>query len=70
MELLYAVACGGHHAFDLVVFALGDGEQQYSGRFEHRIGGGYGFVVIVKQNAVFQGGAQGFVCVVFECHAV
>ena len=66
----HAVAGGGHHAFYLVVFALGEGEQQAARVFQFGCGGGYGFVVVVQQHALAQGGAQAFVGRVFECDAV
>ena len=70
VQLGDAVASGGYHAFDLVVFAFGDGHQQGGGRLQYGFLRGNGFVVVVQQHAVFQAAAQGVVGGVFERDAV
>ncbi len=70
MKVLHAVAGGGDHAFDLVVFSFGNGQQQGGRVFQNGIGGTNGFVFVVEQHAVFQGFAERFSCGVFERYFV
>ena len=70
MQGFHAVAGGGHHAFYLVVFALGEGEQQAVRIFQFGCGGGYGFVVVVQQHALAQSSTQAFAGRVLERGAV
>ena len=70
MQGFHAVAGGGHHAFYLVVFALGEGEQQAVRVFQFGRGSGYGFIIIVQQYALAQGSTQAFAGRVLERGAV
>ena len=56
--MFHAVACGGHHAFDLVVFAFADGQNQRVRIVQFGGLGGHGFVVVVQQHAGLQLGAE------------
>ena len=53
MEMFDAIAGGGDHAFDLMIFAFGNGHQQGGRVFQNGFGGADGFVVIVQQDTVF-----------------
>ncbi len=70
VKMLHAVACGGDHPFDLVVFAFGNDQEQCGRAFQHGIGGANRFVFVVEQDTVFQGFAERFSCGVFERYFV
>lgn len=53
VKMLHAVAGGGDHAFDLVVFSFGNGQQQGGRVFQNGISGANGFIFIMKQDAAF-----------------
>ena len=70
VKMLHAVACGGDHTFDLVVFSLGNGQEQCGRAFQYGIGGVNRFVFVVEQDTVFQGFAKRFAGRVLECNFV
>ena len=65
MQTFNAVACGGNHAFDLVVFALGQRHQQGVGVEQFGCGCGDGFVFVIEQHAFDEFVAQALLGRVF-----
>mgnify|MGYP007085155857 CR=1 FL=1 len=70
VQRFHAVSSGRNHAFDLVVFAFGNRQQQCVRIFQHRFGSLHGFIVIMEQHAVFQALAESFVGGMFQAGAV
>ena len=70
MEVFDAVAGGGDHAFDLMIFAFGNGHQQGGRIFQNGFGCADGFVVVVQQDAVFQRFTQAVIGRMLQGNAV
>ena len=70
VQRFHAVSSGRDHAFDLVVFAFGNRQQQCVRIFQHRFGSLHGFIVVMEQYAVFQALAESFVGGMFQAGAV
>lgn len=70
MEVFDAVAGSGDHAFDLMIFAFGNGHQQGGRVFQNGFGGVDSFVVVVQKDTVFQRFTQAFVGRMFQSNAV